>query len=352
MSKINDWLLKIASIAIIMLGLKYASALITQILIIIFIAVIISPIYYWLRRLRFPNWLALITLIVSMVCFTLFGIISFITQTIQKFADKVPDYYTQFIQIVRDVTTWLNNHDVYVPEKVIDYIATFGLDQIMPVVKGVTPLMVSMLQQIIVVLIVVSFILCELNSLPRKVRSIRWVDKDVYDRMLRMVLDIRHYMGIKTIISAATGFFIYLGLKLLGVPSAEALGLLAFILNFVPVFGSILATIPAVILASINSGDSGIVVYVIFLYLVVNQVLGNILEPKFMGKGFGISPVIVLIAVLIWGWTLGPIGMLLAVPLTMAVKSSFDSLRKEELAQKIKDATKESSSKENQLDKE
>lgn len=352
MSKINDWLLKIASIAIIMLGLKYASALITQILIIIFIAVIISPIYYWLRRLCFPNWLALITLIVSMVCFTLFGIISFITQTIQKFADKVPDYYTQFIQIVRDVTTWLNNHDVYVPEKVIDYIATFGLDQIMPVVKGVTPLMVSMLQQIIVVLIVVSFILCELNSLPRKVRSIRWVDKDVYDRMLRMVLDIRHYMGIKTIISAATGFFIYLGLKLLGVPSAEALGLLAFILNFVPVFGSILATIPAVILASINSGDSGIVVYVIFLYLVVNQVLGNILEPKFMGKGFGISPVIVLIAVLIWGWTLGPIGMLLAVPLTMAVKSSFDSLRKEELAQKIKDVAKESSSKENQLDKE
>ncbi|MBO7223626.1 MAG: AI-2E family transporter [Kiritimatiellae bacterium] len=352
MSKINDWLLKIASIAIIMLGLKYASALITQILIIIFIAVIISPIYYWLRRLRFPNWLALITLIVSMVCFTLFGIISFITQTIQKFADKVPDYYTQFIQIVRDVSSWLSNHDVYVPEKVIDYIATFGLDQIMPVVKGVTPLMVSMLQQIIVVLIVVSFILCELNSLPRKVRSIRWVDKDVYDRMLRMVLDIRHYMGIKTIISAATGFFIYLGLKLLGVPSAEALGLLAFILNFVPVFGSILATIPAVILASINSGDSGIVVYVIFLYLVVNQVLGNILEPKFMGKGFGISPVIVLIAVLIWGWTLGPIGMLLAVPLTMAVKSSFDSLRKEELAQKIKDVAKESSSKENQLDKE
>ncbi|MBQ2281456.1 MAG: AI-2E family transporter [Kiritimatiellae bacterium] len=352
MSKINDWLLKIASIAIIMLGLKYASALITQILIIIFIAVIISPIYYWLRRLRFPNWLALITLIVSMVCFTLFGIISFITQTIQKFADKVPDYYTQFIQIVRDVTTWLSNHDVYVPEKVIDYIATFGLDQIMPVVKGVTPLMVSMLQQIIVVLIVVSFILCELNSLPRKVRSIRWVDKDVYDRMLRMVLDIRHYMGIKTIISAATGFFIYLGLKLLGVPSAEALGLLAFILNFVPVFGSILATIPAVILASINSGDSGIVVYVIFLYLVVNQVLGNILEPKFMGKGFGISPVVVLIAVLVWGWTLGPVGMLLAVPLTMAVKSSFDSLRKEELAQEIKDVAKESSSKENQLDKE
>lgn len=333
MSKITDWLLRIAAVAIIMLGLKMASALVTQILIIIFIAVVISPIYYWLRRHRFPNWLALITLIVSMVCFTFFGILSFITQAIQKFADKIPDYYNQFIQIVRDVTAWLASHDVIIPEKVIDYIASFGLEQVMPVVKGVTPFMVSMLQQIIVILIVVSFILCELQSLPRKVRAFRWVNDDIYDRMLRVVLDIRHYMGIKTLISAVTGFAIYLGLKFLGVPSAEILGLLAFILNFVPVFGSIIATIPAIILASINSGDSGTVVYVILLYIFVNQILGNILEPKFMGTGFGISPVVVLLAVLVWGWTLGSVGMLLAVPLTMAVKSSLDSLRQEELAQ-------------------
>ena len=116
------------------------------------------------------------------------------------------------------------------------------------------------------------------------------------------------------------------------------LGFLAFVLNFVPVFGSIIATIPAVILASINSDEVGTVISVIFLYLFVNQILGNILEPKFMGVGFGISPVVVLLAVLIWGWTLGPTGMLLAVPLTMAVKSSFDSLRHEEqLQQQMKE---------------
>lgn len=169
--------------------------------------------------------------------------------------------------------------------------------------------------------------------MPRKIRTFRWVNNDIYDRLLRVVLDIRHYMGIKTLISAFTGIAIYLGLKLLGVPSAEILGLLAFVLNFVPVFGSIIATIPAIILASINSGETGTIVYVIMLYIIVNQVLGNILEPKFMGRGFGISPVVVLLAVLVWGWVLGPIGMLLAVPLTMAVKSSLDSLRKEELVQ-------------------
>lgn len=333
MSKITDWLLRIAAVAIIMLGLKMASALITQILIIIFIAVVISPIYYLLRRLRFPNWLALITLISSMVCFTFFGIMSFITQTIQKFADKIPDYYNQFMQIVREVTSWLAGHDIIIPEKVVDYIANFGVEQIMPFVKGVTPFMVSMLQQIIVILIVVSFILCELSSLPKKVRAFRWVNDDIYDRLLRVVLDIRHYMGIKTLISATTGFAIYIGLKFLGVPSAEILGLVAFILNFVPVFGSIIATIPAIILASINSDDTGTIIYVVLLYLFVNQILGNILEPKFMGTGFGISPVVVLLAVLVWGWTLGPVGMLLAVPLTMAVKSSLDSLKYEEQEQ-------------------
>ena len=335
MSKLTDWLLRISAVAIILIGLRFAAEVITQILIIIFIAVIISPIYYWLKRLRFPNWLALLTLILSMVCFTVFGIIGFITQTIQRFADKIPDYYTQFIKIVRDVTSWLGQHDVIIPEKMVDYLASFGLDQIMPLVKGVTPFMVSLLQQIIVVLIVVSFILCELPTLPRKIRTIRWVNDDVYERMLRVVLDIRHYMGIKTIISAATGFFIYLGLKILGIPSAEVLGVLAFVLNFVPVFGSIIATLPAIILASINSSDTGTVVYVIILYLAVNQILGNILEPKFMGAGFGISPVIVLLAVLVWGWAIGPIGMLLAVPLTMAVKSSLDSLKQDELKEKL-----------------
>ena len=338
MSKITEWLFRISAIVVIMLGLKFAADLITQILIMIFIAVIISPIYYWLKKHKVPNWASLLGIIVSMVCFTFFGVLGFVTQAIQKFADKMPDYYKQFMKIVRDITAWLSEHDIVIPEKFIDYITDFGLDQISPVVKGFTPLMVGIFQQIIVVLIVVSFILCELPSLPKKVRSLRWVNDDIYERLLRVVLDIRHYMGIKTIISAATGFLIYLGLKIIGVPSAEVLGFLAFVLNFVPVFGSIIATIPAVILASINSDEVGTVISVIFLYLFVNQILGNILEPKFMGVGFGISPVVVLLAVLIWGWTLGPTGMLLAVPLTMAVKSSFDSLRHEEqLQQQMKE---------------
>ena len=100
MSKITEWLFRISAVVVIMLGLKFAADLITQILIMIFIAVIISPIYYWLKKHKVPNWASLLGIIVSMVCFTFFGVLGFVTQAIQKFADKMPDYYKQFMKIV------------------------------------------------------------------------------------------------------------------------------------------------------------------------------------------------------------------------------------------------------------
>lgn len=342
MSKITDWLLRLSALAIVVLGLKAAADLVTQILVIVFIAVIISPIYYTLRRFKMPDWLSISLIIISMVCFTFFGILGFIIQTIQTFADNLFVYYDKFLIFLRTTTVWLGEHDIIVPVEVVEHIKKFGLQQIMPIFSGVAPLMLSIVQQIIVILIIVSFILCELPSLPKKVKSIYWVNEEIYNRLLRVVLDIRHYMGIKTIISAITGILIWLGLMILGIPYAEILGIIAFILNFVPVFGSVVAAVIAIVFAMINSASFSMVVYISILYLVVNQVLGNILEPKFMGKGFGISPVIVLLAVIVWGWILGPIGMLLAVPLTMAVKSSIDSLKVDDLEKKKEKDSKHS----------
>lgn len=336
MSKFSDWLLKISAIIFIMLGLRMASELITQILLIVFIAVVVSPIYYFLRRLHFPSWLAISTIIISMFCFTFFVFMNFVPPIIQSFADNAPKYYSQFVLVVENTVSWLATYDVVVPQNFVDYIYTLRVESILPLVKQVTPFIFSMVQQSIIVVIIVSFILCELPSLPKKVRGFRWVDDNIYDRLLRIVLDIRHYMGIKTIVSLGTGVCIYIGLKLLGIPSAEVLGLLAFVLNFVPVFGSIAAAIPAIILALINSGEPYIILFVCIVYLLVNMVFGNIIEPKLMGDGFGISPVVVLIALLVWGWILGPIGMILAIPLTLAVKSSIDSMIKNEKTTKKK----------------
>jgi predicted PurR-regulated permease PerM len=114
----------------------------------------------------------------------------------------------------------------------------------------------------------------------------------------------------------------------MGVDSPVLLGFIAFVFNFVPVIGSIFAAVPAVLIAVMqHNALTG--AYVIALYIVVNTLFGYILEPRFMGYGFGVSPVVVMFSVVFWGWVLGPLGMLFAVPLTMAVRGALGSMMRE-----------------------
>ena len=132
------------------------------------------------------------------------------------------------------------------------------------------------------------------------------------------------YTKIKAAVSLLTGVLIWLGLTIMGVKYAVLWGLLAFLLNFIPTVGSIIAAFPVVLLALLNF-DPVLVLMIIALYLTVNIVVGNFIEPIWMGGEVGISTLFVFLSMVFWGWLFGPVGMLLSVPLTIAVK--FMALR-------------------------
>jgi predicted PurR-regulated permease PerM len=98
------------------------------------------------------------------------------------------------------------------------------------------------------------------------------------------------------------------------------LGLIAFLMNYIPTVGSIIAAIPAVLLSLILVGTAGHAVLVTLGYVVVNTLFGNILEPNLMGRRLGLSTLVVILSLLFWGWAWGPLGALLSVPLTVVVK--------------------------------
>ena len=130
--------------------------------------------------------------------------------------------------------------------------------------------------------------------------------------------------GYPSWVSLATGVLISLWLFILGVDFPLLWGLLAFLLNFIPNIGSIIAAVPAVLLATIQLGwlhalGTGLG------FLAVNIVMGSVVEPKFMGRGLGLSTLVVFLSLIFWGWVLGPVGMLLSVPLTITVKLALDS---------------------------
>ena len=111
---------------------------------------------------------------------------------------------------------------------------------------------------------------------------------------------------------------------LIGVDYHVLWGLLAFLLNFIPTFGSILAAVPPVLLAIVQLGF-GEALMTAALYVAVNVIVGSILEPRFMGKGLDLSSLVVFLSLVFWGWILGPVGMLLSVPLTIMLKIALES---------------------------
>ncbi len=135
---------------------------------------------------------------------------------------------------------------------------------------------------------------------------------------------LRSYMSLKTIFSMITGIIIGIAMWLIGVDYPVLWGVLAFMLNFVPNIGSIIAAVPAVMLTIVQLGV-GPAMLVATVYVAVNVVIGSIIEPKYMGKGLGLSALVVFVSLVFWGWILGPVGMLLSVPLTITVKLALDS---------------------------
>jgi predicted PurR-regulated permease PerM len=135
--------------------------------------------------------------------------------------------------------------------------------------------------------------------------------------------DVRRYVSLKSIMSLLTGTLVTLWLWILGIDNAIFMGLLAFFLNFVPTIGSFIAAIPGVLLGFILLGPAMAAVTAIG-YIVINLGVSNVIEPRFMGQSLGISPLVIIVSLVFWGWLLGPVGMLLSIPLTMAVKVGLE----------------------------
>ena len=174
------------------------------------------------------------------------------------------------------------------------------------------------------VLLTVVFILAESGGFAGKIGKLPGNTEKRLMLIKKFSQGVQEYMLIKSLVSFLTGALITTSLLLLGVDYALLWGMLAFGFNFVPNIGSIIAAVPAVLLTLIQLGpiSAGLVA---LSYLVVNIVVGNLIEPQFMGKKLGLSTLVVFLSLVFWGWVLGPVGMLLSVILTMTLKIALDN---------------------------
>ncbi len=191
--------------------------------------------------------------------------------------------------------------------------------------RGLTALLSTVSSTFVVTLILV-FMLLEAAVLPIKIRSALGSPDADLQRFTKAAGEIQKYLGLKTAISAVTGLLIGTWVAILGLDFALTWGFLAFLLNFIPNIGSIIAAVPAVLLALVQLGPAEAIL-VAAGFLVVNVVLGNLVEPQLMGRTLGMSTLVVFLSLVFWGWLWGPVGMFLSVPLTMILKIGMENSR-------------------------
>lgn len=348
-------LLTFASFVVIVAGMRAAAIIIIPFLLSVFIAIVSGPPLFWLRRRGFSTTVSLGVVILAI---TLLGMlaIGILGRSINDFTRALPAYQQRLqgeaARVVGWLDQWLDRFDFEIPWKEEDSASPapevspvweepppdFGLgDQeprppktpfdaglVMRMIGGMIASIGSAITNAFMILVTAIFILLEASSFPNKLRAIL---KDP-DRTMPFIEDfldsVQRYMAIKTFTSALTGGALGLGLALLGVDYPFLWGMLAFFFNYVPNIGSVIAAIPPCLLAFIQLGTSEAVAAVI-LYLIVNTLIGYIIEPRMMGRGVGLSTLVVFLSLVFWGWVLGPVGMLLSVPLTMTFKIGLAS---------------------------
>ena len=175
-----------------------------------------------------------------------------------------------------------------------------------------------LLQQTATVLLTMTFILLEATGFPAKLEAALGKEGSI-GRFTKVQSEVQRYLGIKAVISLATGILVGSWCAGLDVDFPLVWGLLAFLMNFIPTLGSLLAAVPPVLLALVQFGP-GRALAVALGFIFVNLTLGTFIEPHFMGRRFGLSTLVIFLSLIFWGWVWGPIGMLLSVPLTMILK--------------------------------
>jgi predicted PurR-regulated permease PerM len=328
------FLLVLASGIVVVWGLQFAQPILLPVALALFLAVLTFPMVAFLKARRVPKPLAVMTavlLVVGVATLLLLGASRAVAE-LQTVANR---YYLRLMELQAN---WAGRLEQSLGEFGPQLFGEGGIDAFLPLsflgpdtlldfLGGTAQLGATLLAQALLVVIVMAFILSELTALPGKLEAIFGDAIKGEERLQKIIREVQEYLVIKTAVSLMTGVAIGLWAWFMNLDFPILLGLVGFFLNYIPTVGSIIASIPGIALSLILVGTVGHALVVALGYFVINTIFGSILEPNLMGRRLGLSTLVVMLSLLFWGWTWGPLGALLSVPLTMVVKIFLENTR-------------------------
>ena len=310
-----------ASIVVILAGIKAATTIVVPFLLSVFIAMACSPIISWANQYKLPRAIAVVLVILIIVVFGLI-LAGLVGQSMNEFSLNMPKYREQLDGEFAWIISQLDTLNISVDkQQLLSYLDPGAA---MNMATNLLSSLGGVLTDFLLILLIVVFMLFEAESVPKKIHIALDDPSMKIQQIDKFLVSVKNYLAIKTLVSLGTGVIIGLWLYFLGVDHFLLWAVLAFLLNYIPNIGSIIAAVPAVLLAFVQLGAATAGLTALG-FVVSNMVMGNVIEPRYMGRGLGLSTLVVFLSLIFWGWLLGTVGMLLSVPLTMIVKIALES---------------------------
>ncbi|PAU88766.1 AI-2E family transporter [Pseudomonas sp. WN033] len=316
------WLMGAAAVVIVLAGLKAISSIVTPFLLAAFLAIICAPPLTWMQRRGVPSPLSVLILF-SVVGLTFFLLFLALKDAAESLATHAPLYQARFSGWMNDLRELLSSRGLPA-ELMPQSLPLPATATITGAARGIAGGLGQFTASTLLVLLAFMFLLLEERTLSDKLNAAFPDRPRARVRARRFLRSVYRYLLIKTAASTTTGLLVGIGLALIGVEFAVLWGIVAGLLNFIPTIGSIIAAVPAVLVALLGLGITEAII-VLGMYVAINTIIGNILEPRLMGRSLGLSPLVVLVSLLVWGFVFGPVGMLLSIPLTMIAKLALDA---------------------------
>jgi AI-2 transport protein TqsA len=305
-----------ATLVIIIWGINQAQSVVVLFLVSVFLAVIGRIPVLWMERKRIPSVIAVLIVMAAMVGLLLsIGVV--VGASINSFSNALPSYQTRLQNMLFALKALLATKGIAVTDAVL--LGYVNPGAVMNFTASLFAALGSVLSNILLILFTITFILLEASGFPAKLRLVHDYPKASLAKFTRFAGDIKRYMVIKTLLNLMAGTLITVWLSILGVDFPVLWGFLTFLLHYVPGVGPLVAAVPPILLAFIQLGG-GSAALTAAGYLVIGTIVGNIVEPRLMGRKFGMSPLVVFVSLILWGNLLGLVGALLCVPLTMTLK--------------------------------
>ncbi len=317
-SRVVVILVGLAAGFLVIAGLRSLSEIIGPVFLAFVLVIATQPMRTAAERRRIPGWIgslvAIVTIYLGLVGFTLA-----MTVAVGRFASLLPGYQAQANDMVDSVVAWLAR--LGVGDSQIQQLSSgLDLNRVVSLAGSVASGLLSVLSSLFLVITLVLFMVADSSRFSAKLQRLPVAHAPFVEALTAFGVSTRRYLVVSTVFGLIVAVFDTIALAWLGVPAAVLWGLLAFITNYIPNIGFVIGLVPPAVIGLLEGGPR-LMIYVIIVYSVLNVVIQSIIQPKIVGDAVGLSTTITMISLVFWAYTLGAVGALLAVPLTLFTKA-------------------------------